>query len=418
MFRYLPYMLLAASLPCAAQGASAGVTQAGPTPSQATWTASWATSVQGPEQSQPGVDPARETDATIRQIVHLSVGGSMVRVQFSNAFGTKPLLIDAAAVALATSPAASSLVPGSSHTLLFGGKPSVLIPVGATFVSDPVALPVAPLANLVISVHLPEAPSVESAHPGSRATSYLLTGNHVTDADLPGAEKVVRWMQIAEVDVTASAPHTVVALGDSITDGHAANNDANERWPDVLSAHLQSAGMKDVAVVNEGIGGNHLLTNGIGQSALERFDRDVLGVAGVRSVLVLEGINDLGMLGRFPNATPEMHTTLIARMEDAFTQIIERAHAHGIKVYGATITPDGGSGYYHPSPDDEAARQAVNAWIRQPGHFDAVVDFDAVVRDPAHPEQMLPAYDSGDHLHPGPAGYKAMGNAVPLNLFR
>ncbi len=423
MFRYLPYLLFAAaSLPCAAQqaGLSAGQPNPmpSPTPSQAIWTASWATSVVRPEQSQPGVDPARETDATVRQIVHLSAGGASVRVQFSNAFGTKPLLIDAAAVALATSPTASSTAPGSSHTLLFGGSPSVLIPVGATYVSDAVAFPVAPLANLVISFHLPEAPSVESAHPGSRATSYLLAGNHVADVDLPGAEKVVRWMQIAEVDVTAAAPHTIVALGDSITDGHAANNDANERWPDVFAAHLQSAGMKDVAVVNEGIGGNHLLTNGLGQSVLERYDRDVLAVAGVRSVLVLEGINDLGQLGRYPNATPAMHTVLIARMENAFTQIIERAHAHGMEVYGATITPDTGSDYYHPNADDEAARQAVNAWIRQPGHFDGVVDFDAVVRDPAHPDRMLPAYDSGDHLHPGPAGYKAMGNAVPLSLFR
>jgi lysophospholipase L1-like esterase len=173
-----------------------------------------------------------------------------------------------------------------------------------------------------------------------------------------------------------------------------------------------------VAVVNEGIGGNHLLTNGLGQSALERFDRDVLAVSSVQAMLILEGINDLGGLGRKPDATAAEHTALVHRLEAAFAQIVERAHAHGIRVYGATITPDGGSGYYHPSAADEAARTAVNAWIRQPGHFDGVVDFDQVVRDPAHPDRLLPAYDSGDHLHPGPAGYKALGDAVPLSLFR
>lgn len=416
MFRHLPNILLATSLTCVAQQAALNPTA--PRPSQATWTASWATSVQGPETSQPGVDPAKETDATVRQIVHLSAGGSNLRVQFSNAFGTKPILIDAAAIAAATSPANPAIAPGTSHPLLFSGSPSVLIPVGATFVSDPVAFNVAPLANLAITMHLPAAPSVESAHPGSRATSYLLAGNHVPDPDLPAAEKVVRWMQIAEVDVTAPAPRTVVALGDSITDGHGATTDGNDRWPDILAAHLQSAGMHEVAVVNQGIGGNHLLTNGIGQNLLERFDRDVLGVAGIRSIVILEGINDLGIVSRTPDATQAMRTNLVARMESAFTQVIERAHAHGIKVYGATITADGGSGYYHPNADDEAAREAINSWIRQPGNFDGFVDFDQVTRDPAHPTQLLPAFDSGDHLHPGPAGYKAMGNAVPLNWFR
>lgn len=417
MFRFVPPILLACtSVACAAQQTSAAPAQ--PRPSQGNWTASWATSIQGPEQGQPGVDPGKETDATVRQVVHLSVGGASVRVQFSNAFGRQPLLIDTAALATATAPNASSIGPGSSHPLSFGGARSVTIPVGAAFLSDPVAFPVAAMANLAISFHLPAAPSVESAHPASRATSYLLPGNHVGDADLPGAERVVRWMQIAEVDVTGPATGTVVALGDSITDGHGATTDGNDRWPDVLAAHLQGAGMKNVAVVNEGIGGNHLLTNGLGESLLERFDRDVLGVAGVRSVVLLEGINDLGALARTPDATPEMHTDLVARMEGAFTQVIERAHAHGIKVYGATITPDVGSGYYHPNATDEAARVAVNHWIRQPGNFDGFVDFDQIARDPARPDTLLPAFDSGDHLHPGPAGYKAMGNAVPLAWFR
>lgn len=389
-----------------------------PAPSTARWIASWATSVQGPEPSQPGVDPAKMTDATVRQIVHLSSGGNSLRVVFSNAFGTQPLLIDAAAVASATAPNSSSVVPRSGVALTFAGRPAVSIPVGASFLSDPVPFSASASGNLAITYHLPSPPPVESAHPGSRATSYLLPGNHVAEADLPGAEKVVRWMQIAELDLAGSADRTVVALGDSITDGHGATTDGNDRWPDILAAHLQGAGMKNVAVVNEAIGGNHLLTNGLGQSVLERFDRDVLGVAGVRSIVVLEGINDLGALSRTPNATPQMHTDLVLRMESAFQQIIERAHAHGIKVFGATITPDTGSGYYHPTPTDDADRLAVNAWIRQPGHFDSFVDFDQVTRDPAHPTQLLPAFDSGDHLHPGPAGYKAMGEAIPLAWFR
>lgn len=381
------------------------------------WTASWATSVQGPEASQPGMAAGQLTDATVRQVVHLSVGGSEVRIQFSNAFGTAPLVIDAAAVARAKGPGLPEVLPGSDHPLTFFGHASVNIPIGATYLSDPVRMDVAPLSNLAISMHLPAAPPVESAHPGSRATSFVLAGNHVQEAELPGATRVIRWLQLAEVDVAAEAPDTVVALGDSITDGHGATTDGNDRWPDVFAAHLQASGRTHVAVVNEGIGGNHLLTNGLGESVLERFDRDVLGVAGVRSVVLLEGINDLGALSRAGNGTPAQHADLVQRMEAAYVQIVERAHAHGIRVVGATITPDTGSDYYHPAPTDEADRQAVNAWIRQPGHFDAVVDFDKLVRDPAHPAQLLPAYDSGDHLHPGPAGYKAMGNAIPVGLF-
>jgi lysophospholipase L1-like esterase len=388
-----------------------------PTPATDPWVASWATSAQGPEASQPPLDTAKLTDATVRQVVRLSAAGSRLRVTFSNAFGTQPLLIDAAAVGL-TGSDLSSIQPGSSRLLTFSGRPSVVIPIGAEFVSDPVALPLTPLGNLTITYHLPTAPQVQTAHPGSRATSYLLAGNHVNDATLPNAEKIVRWMQIAEVDVNGPANRTIVALGDSITDGHGATTDGNDRWTDILAAHLQSAGMKDVGVANEGIGGNHMLTNGLGQSVLERLDRDVLAVAGVRYIVLLEGINDLGALSRAGNGTPEQHAGLVARIETAYTQVIERAHAHGIRVYGATITPDTGSDYYHPTPTDDADRLAINDWIRQPGHFDGFVDFDATLRDPAHPTQLLPAYDSGDHLHPGPAGYKAMGNAIPLAWFQ
>ena len=186
----------------------------------------------------------------------------------------------------------------------------------------------------------------------------------------------------------------------------------------MLAARLQSsADSRNFGVVNEGIGGNHLLTDGLGPNALARFDRDVLGPAGVRWVIVLEGVNDLGALAQKSDATSAEHAALVQRILATYQQMITRAHAHGLLVYGATITPYVGSGYYHPGQAGEADRQAVNQWIRGVGHFDAVIDFDAVVRDPAHPEQLLPAYDSGDHLHPSPPGYKAMGNAIPLTLF-
>jgi lysophospholipase L1-like esterase len=210
----------------------------------------------------------------------------------------------------------------------------------------------------------------------------------------------------------------VVALGDSTTDGHAATTNGNDRWPDVLAARLQaSKKTQDVGVSNQGIGGNHLLTDGLGPNVLARFDRDVLAPAGVRWLIVFEGVNDLGGLARNGEVSADQHTALVEKVIAAYEQIIARAHAHGLRVYGATITPYTGSDYYHPGQWSEADRQAVNAWIRAAGHFDAVIDFDAVVRDPAHPEHLLPAFDCGDHLHPSPAGYKALGESIPLSLF-
>src|SRR6185437_14992789 len=327
------------------------------------WVATWATSQVGPEPSQPQLTDAQLTDVTVRQIVHLSMGGATLRVQISNAFGTRPLKFDSVHVAKAKSPASSAIDVSTDHAVTFGGADSVVVPTGAVYVSDPIAMPMDPLGDLAISFHYAEPPSVQTSHPGSRATSYLLHGEHSADAELAGAEKTVRWLGLAEVDVTADdAARTVIALGDSITDGHAATTDGNDRWTDELAkravAHKK---LKDVAVVNEGIGGNHLLTNGLGQSVLQRFDRDVLAVSGVKYVIVLEGINDLGGLGRRPNTTQEQHDDLVKRMIGALQQIVVRAHAHGILVYGCTIMPDGGGKYYAPSATDNTARQAVNA---------------------------------------------------------
>ncbi len=384
------------------------------------WIATWATSQVGPEPSQPQLSDSQLTDTTVRQIVHLSVGGARFRVELSNAFGTKPLRVDAVHVARAVKAGSSQIVAGTDHAVTFDGRDFVLIPTGSVWVSDPIEMPMDALSDMAISFHYAEPPSVQTSHPGSRATSYLLHGEHSTDAEFAGAETTVRWLGLAEVDVVADdAGRTVIALGDSITDGHGATTDGNDRWTDELARRVVAdKKLKDVAVVNEGIGGNALLVHALGEPVLERFDRDVLAVAGVKYVIVLEGINDLGGLARRPGATQEDRDELVKRMEGAYAQIIARAHAHGILVYGATIMPDGGSGYYHPSDADNAAREAVNAWILAPGHFDGVVDFDKVTRDPANPLNLNPGFDSGDGLHPGPSGYKAMGDAVPLELFR
>ena len=375
------------------------------------WSASWAASQQIPEPRN-ALAPADLSNATLRQIVNLSLGGQQLRVHLSNAFGTAPLHIVAAHIARVVSPAGSAIVPATDTALTFSGHSDVTIPAGAQYVSDPVTFPVPALSNLAITLYYDTPPQQETGHPGSRSTSYLVHGDAVSAPDLPNAKTFDHWYQISGVDVAADAP-VVAALGDSITDGHAATTNGNDRWPDILA---QRSVVRNIGVINEGIGGNRLLLDGLGPNALARFDRDVLAPAGVRSVIVLEGINDLGTLTRDAPASPAEHAALVHKMIGAYEQIVLRAHAHGIKVIGATIMPDMGSDYYHPDAANEADRQAVNRWIRAPGHFDAVVDFDAVMRDPAQPDRLNPAYDSGDHLHPSPAGYAVMGKAVPLSL--
>ena len=383
-----------------------------------TWVASWGDSQQIPEpQNALPTDDLR--DATLRQIVHLSLGGSAMRVHLSNAFGTQALHFTSVHVAHAVSPRAAAIDPTSDHALTFAGKPDVTIPPGAEYVSDPLNISVAPLSDIAVSFHLDAPPDPETGHPGSRSTSYYEHGDAVGATDLPDAKHVDHWYQLTGIDVlTSSEAGTIVALGDSITDGHAATTNGNDRWPDILAARLQAEKKtRDVGVSNQGIGGNHLLTDGLGPNVLARLDRDVLAPAGVRWVIVFEGVNDLGGLARNGEVPADQHTALVERVIAAYEQIIARAHAHGLRVYGATITPYTGSGYYHPGAWSEADRVAVNAWIRAAGHFDAVIDFDAVMRDPSQPGHLLPALDCGDHLHPSPAGYKAMGDAIPLNLF-
>jgi lysophospholipase L1-like esterase len=387
-------------------------------PGSPIWVATWGTSQQIPEpQNELSADDLR--DATVRQIFHLSIGGSVLRVHLSNAFGTEALRFTSVHIARPLSASSPSIDPASDRQLTFAGKSEVIVPPGAEYISDPVNWKAAPLSDLAVTFHLENPPARQTGHPGSRATSYYVHGDATGAATLLEPKHVDHWLQISEIDVQASPEAAaVVVLGDSITDGHGATTNGNDRWTDVLAARLQgSPQTKTIGVSNQGIGGNHLLTDGLGPNALARFDRDVLAPAGVRWLIVFEGVNDLGGLARNGEVPEAEHAALVERVLAAYRQIIERAHAHGLQVFGATITPYTGSDYYHPDPQSEADRKAVNQWIRAAGHFDGVIDFDAVVRDPEHPEQLLPNFDCGDHLHPSPAGYKAMGEAVPLTIF-
>jgi len=385
---------------------------------QAAWAASWGASQQIPEP-QNALSPEDMTDATLRQVFHLSVGGPAIRVHLSNAFGIEPLCITSAHIARPSAPTSSAIEPSSDRPLTFAGRAEAIIPPGAELISDPVDYEVLPLSDLDVTIHLQSPPARETGHPGSRATSYYAHGNMVGAAALTEPKHVDHWYQVSEIDVqSVPGSASVVALGDSTTDGHGATTNGNDRWTDVLAARLQSSrSTNNIGVSNQGIGGNHLLSDGLGPNALARFDRDVLAATGVRWVIIFEGVNDLGGLARDGEVGVMQHQALVERVLEAYRQITERAHAHGLRVFGATITPYTGSKFYHPGSLSEADRQAVNGWIRSPRNFDAVIDFDGVVRDPEQPDHLLPAYDCGDHLHPSPAGYKAMGDAIPLSLF-
>jgi lysophospholipase L1-like esterase len=383
------------------------------------WVGSWAASQQIPEPNN-AVSLDSLNHATLRQIVHLSIGGPAIRVRVSNAFGTTPLRLISVHVARPLSPAANRIDPTSDRALAFNEHPDVLIPMGADYISDPLNYPVAPLSDLTITMQIEAAPGQETGHPGSRATSYLAAGLPTSAPEMQSAQTIDHWYFLSGVDVSASTNAlSIVALGDSITDGHGATTNGNDRWTDVLASRLQhSPATNGIAVLNEGIGGNRLLADGLGPNALARFDRDVLVQTGVRYLIVLEGINDIGTLTRTAQATEAQHKELAQRIIGAYQQMILRAHAHGIKVIGGTIMPFMGSAFYHPNDANESDRQAVNAWIRATGHFDAVIDFDKIMADPAHPDHLRTDYDCGDHLHPSPAGYRAMANAIPLEFFQ
>jgi len=386
--------------------------------SKLNWVGSWAASQQLPEPEN-SIPSELLNDATLRQIVHLSVGGSVLRIHLSNAFGVLGLHLTRVHVARPLSPAAPAIDPATDKPVTFSGRDDVTIPPGAEFISDPIEMSLAPLSDVAVSIHFDMPPAEQTGHPGSRATSYLVHGDAVAAIDLPGARKFDHWYQLAGIDVeTQSGAAAVVVLGDSITDGHGATTNGNDRWTDVLAQRLQAnPRTKIIGVLNQGIGGNHLLTDGLGPNALARFDRDVIAQTCVRWVIVLEGVNDIGGLTRLSDPPHAEHEAFVQRVLGAYQQIIVRAHAAHLQVIGATILPYTDSDYYHPPASNEADRQAINAWIRTPGHFDAVVDFDKATADPRRPDHLAPAYDSGDHLHPSAAGYRAMGELIPLSMF-
>jgi lysophospholipase L1-like esterase len=380
------------------------------------WVGSWAAAQQTPEPAN-ALAPDGLRDATLRQVVHLSIGGSRVRVRLSNAFGRAPLRLDSVRVARPVASGSARIAPETDTPVLFDGKNEVWIPAGAEYWSDAVDLPVAPLSDLAVSFHCPMPPEGQTGHPGSHARSFLTLGNLTGAADLPGCQVVEHWYQLAGIEVEAPADSSaVVAFGDSITDGHGSTTDGNDRWPDWLARRLQAGpGRTRVAVLNLGIGGNRLLQDGLGPNALARFDRDALAQSGAKAVILLEGINDLGTLTVKGEVPLPDHRLLVARIIGAYFQMIGRGRQHGLRMIGATILPFMGSSYYHPDALNEADRVRINAWIRERGHFDAVADFDAVLGDPSDPSRLLPAYDSGDHLHPSPAGYRRMAAVVPLD---
>ncbi|KAA2256896.1 SGNH/GDSL hydrolase family protein [Solihabitans fulvus] len=366
-----------------------------------TWSASPAAAVPGTDNGYPNF--------SIRNVVHTSVGGSAVRVRLSNAFGASPLPLGHVTVAVASAPTSPTAVPGTMRALTFGGRTTVTVPAGAEVLSDGVNLTVPADADLLVTTFSPTPSGPVTYHPAAAQTSFFTrTGDHSTEESGSAyTEQTYVWHYVAEVDVRTAHPvGSVVALGDSITDGVGSAANANHRWPNFLNGRLLGSGdQRQLGVLNAGISGNRLLLDGgtAGRSALARLDRDVLTATGVHTLVVLEGINDIQQ---------DPHQTDPTQLISAYQQLVEQAHARGVRVIGATMTPFEGWRVY--SPTLEATRTAANDFIRNSKVFDGVVDFDAAIRDPQDPLKMRAAYDSGDHLHPNDAGYQAMAAAVPL----
>jgi lysophospholipase L1-like esterase len=415
--RRLLAVLASAALLLTGWTAADGETRA---PARGHWVGTWA--------SVPTATPVTATpalaDETIRQIVHTSVGGGAVRLRLTNEFGERPVRIGEVRVARRAGTTGAAIDPGTDRAVTFGGERSPTIPAGAPLVSDPVGLALPARADLVVSIHLPDPTPVTTLHNFAYQENVVAPGNVAGDAVVTG-RTVTQWYFLSGVAVrTDRHAGAVVALGDSITNGFETDVNANHRWPDLLAERLRGTG-----VLNLGVAGNRLLHDPnpppgsdaqnyaafFGQSALRRFDRDVVAQPGARHVVVLLGVNDLG----HPGTTAPLSETVTAREIIAgHRQLIARAHDAGLAIHGGTVLPfkDDTLGFY--SPENEAKRQAVNRWIRTGGEYDGVVDFDAALRDPAEPRRLRPAYDSGDHLHPNDAGAAAMAAAVPLHLFR
>jgi lysophospholipase L1-like esterase len=381
-----------------------------------TWVGTWTASPQPPR----GVMPASFSNQTVRQIVRVSIGGGKVRVKLSNEFGGKPVLIGAASIGLAGKNA--EIVAGSLRPLTFGGAKKITLLPGAPALSDPVELNVAPLSDLAINVYLPAVTELGTVHQvGLQTADVSTSGDFTASAEFPVADRFTHRFFLSEVLVESSVPtRAIVTFGDSITDGTNSTVDANGRWPDVLARRLKDAGAA-IAVLNQGISGNRVLSDGAGVSGLARFERDVLSQPAVSHVVIMLGINDIGWPGTAlePNGIIRTADDIVA----GYKQMIGRARVRSIKVIGATLTPFENAlagrpnqGYF--TLDKEVRRLAVNHWIRSSGAFDAIIDFDRVIADPSRSAAIAASYDSGDHLHPNDAGYRAMGEAVGLKLFQ
>ncbi|WP_311765127.1 SGNH/GDSL hydrolase family protein [Streptomyces zingiberis] len=390
--------------------------------------AGWAGTWGAAPTTVPASDRTAFEDQTLRQIVRVSRAGTRLRVRFTNEFGTAPLVLGEARVARRAAASGSAVAPGTDRPLTFGGKRSVTVLAGAPALSDPVSLRVPAGSDLVISVHLPRRTPASTVAAFAHQTGYIADGNVTGRARLDGATTTDRWYFLSGVSVAARQPAAVVALGDSITAG--TSRDANNRWSDVLARRLQQhPALRHTGVVNKGISGNRLLHDPnppagheaenyaplFGPAGLGRFDRDVLAQPGARHVVVLLGVNDLGHPGTL---APESERVTAADLIAGHRQLIARAHEHGLRIHGATLTPFKGDTLGFHTEANAAARRELNHWIRTSGAYDGVIDFDRAVRDPEDPERLLPAYDSGDGLHPNDAGLAAMGRAVPLRLFR
>lgn len=405
------------------------------------WIGTWATA---PQAAPKGPAQAFHNQ-TLRLIVHTSAAGKKVRIKISNTFGDQPLLIGAARIARRASEA--DIDPASDRALKFHGRSSITIPPRSMVVSDPADLDVSALSDLAISLFFPETAALTTSHILAKQTNYVSseTGDATAQAKFPAARKITYWPFLTGVDVeTLPSAASIVALGSSLTDGDGSTRDTNRRWPDVLAERLQKAGGEDakLGVLNEGIIGNRLLSDtesprqvggppplgpvyeqlgpALGQSGLARFDRDVLSQPGVKYAILALGVNDVLFPGAF---IPQSETVTAQDLIKGNRQLIARAHKEGIRVIGTTIPPFEHALFRDPfydrfySPENEKIRQEVNAWIRTGGEFDGVIDFDEAVRDPDHPTQVLPAYDSGDHLHVNNAGNVAQGNIISLALF-
>jgi lysophospholipase L1-like esterase len=377
---------------------------------QGRWVGTWSASPQAAEA------PIQINGQTVRQVVHTSVGGQDVRIRLSNAYGVTPLVIGSAHVAL--SAGGASIFGQTDRLLTFNGSHGIAIPAGAVVVSDPVALAVPPLTDLAISLYLPDTVAATTEHTLGLQTTNISGSGDFTGATDFAATPAYSFFFLSGVEVRAShQARAVVTLGDSVTDGAGSTPELNQRYPNLLAARLQSGpGTSQVAVLNAGVIGNRILHDLVGTGTLSRLDRDVLVQSSARYLIVLQGNADFLIPALIGNPA-EIVTA--AQVIQGHGQIIERAHAMGMKAYGGTLNPV--EGYPFPglwSADLEAKRQAVNLWIRTSNAYDAVIDFDKVLRDPSHPSRLLPAYDSGDHVHPNDTGYQAMSDAIDLGLFR